>query len=64
MDFLATLDRLSHRGMLYKMRSLDVGRKFLSIVSEFLSDRRQRVGLYDKVNASIDVVPRVSQVVF
>ena len=35
----------------------DVGRPFLSIVSQFLSDRRQRVRL-----GSVDVVSGISQV--
>ena len=33
------IDRVSHCGLLYKLRSTCVGRQFLSIVSEFLSDR-------------------------
>ena len=33
--------------------------KFLSIVSEFFSDTRQRVRLEGKVNASVDVVSGV-----
>ena len=37
---------------------------FLSIVSEFLSDKRQRVRLDGKVSASVDVVSGVLQVAF
>ena len=35
---------------------LGAGGQLVSIVSEFLSERRQRVGLYGKVIASINVV--------
>ena len=42
--------------MLYKLRSIIVGGQFFFIVSEFLSDRRQRVRLDGKVTASFDVV--------
>ena len=38
-----------------------IGRQFLSIVSEFLSDRRQLVHLDGKVSASVDVVSGVPQ---
>ena len=41
------------------MRSISIGGQFLSIVSEFLSDRRQRGCLDGKVNVSVDVVSGV-----
>ena len=50
------LDMVSLRGLLYKLRGIGVGGQFLSIVSQFLSDRRQRVHLDGKVNVSVDVV--------
>ena len=56
LDFSAAFDRVSHCVMLYKLRSIGAGRQFLSIASEFLSDRRQRVRLDDKVNASVNIV--------
>ena len=43
LDFLATIDRVNHRGQLYKLTSTGVAGQFLSIMSEFPSDRRQRV---------------------
>ena len=61
MDFLATFDRVSHRGLFYKLRSVGVGGQFLYIVSEFLSDRKQRVRLDEKVSESVDVVLGVPQ---
>ena len=41
-DFSVAFDTVSHRGLLYKLRFIGFGRQFLSIVSEFPSDRRQR----------------------
>ena len=43
--FSAAFDRISHCGLLYKLRSISVGEQFLPIVLEFHSDRRQRVRL-------------------
>ena len=40
--FSAAFDRVSHSGLLYKLRSAGC-EQFLSIVSEFLSDSRKRV---------------------
>ena len=60
-DFSAAFDKVSHRGVLYKLRSIDVERQFLPIVSEFLCDRWQRVRLDDKVSALVGVVSRVPQ---
>ena len=45
LDFSAAFDRVSNRGLLYKLRLIYVGRQFLSILSEFFSDRRQHVRL-------------------
>ena len=61
LDFSAAFDRVRHRGLLYKLMSIGVGGQFLSIVSEFLSDRRQRVRLNGKVSASVDEVSGVAQ---
>ena len=54
--FSAVFVRVSHCGLLHKLRSIGVGRQFLFIISKFLSDRRQRVRLDGKVSASVDVV--------
>ena len=56
----AAFDRVSRRGMLYKLRVIRIG-QFLSVVSEFLSDRRQRLHLDGKVSMPIDVVSGVHQ---
>ena len=50
LDFSATLDKVSQRGLLCKLRSIEVEGQFLSIVSEFFIDRRQCVRLAGKVS--------------
>ena len=52
LDFSAAFDRVSHRGLLHKLWSIAVERQLLSIVSEFLSDRRQSGRLDGNVSAS------------
>ena len=59
LDFSAAFDRVSHCGLVFKLRSTGVGGQFLSIVSKFLSYRRQRVRLDSKVSASVNVVSGV-----
>ena len=61
LDFSAAYDRITHRGLFYKQRSISVGGQFLSMVSQFLSDRTQRVRLEGKVRASVNVVAGVPQ---
>ena len=43
LDFSAAFDRVSHSGLLFKLKSIGVGGCVLSISREFLSYRRQRV---------------------
>ena len=43
LDFNAAFDRVSHSGLLFKLKSISVGGSLLSICAEFLPDRRQRV---------------------
>ena len=54
------LKEFSHCCLLCKLRSIGVGGQFLSIVTEFLTYRRQRVRL-DECSASVDVVLGVPQ---
>ena len=61
MDFSAAVLRVSHCGLLYKLRSIGVEGQLLFIVSEFLSDRYQRVRLEGNVRAPVDVVSSVPQ---
>ena len=55
LNFSAAFDRVSHCSLLYKLRFIGGGGQFLFIVSQFLSDRRQRVRLDGKVSVSVDV---------
>ena len=41
--FSAAFDRVNHRGILYKLYSVDIGGSVLSILTQFLSNRSQRV---------------------
>ena len=43
LDFSAAFDRVSHSGLLFKLKSIGVGGSKLSISTEFLSDHGQRV---------------------
>ena len=56
LDLSAAVDTVSRRTLLYKLKSIDVGGQFLSIVSEFLSTGRQRMHLNGKVIALVNLV--------
>ena len=43
LDFSAAFNRVSHSGLIFKLKSIGVGGSVLSICREFLSDCRQRV---------------------
>ena len=43
LDFSATLVRVSHNGLLFKLKYIGVSGSVLTICREFFSDRRQRV---------------------
>ena len=43
LDFSAAFDRVSHSGLLFKLKSIGVISNVLSICREFIVDRRQRV---------------------
>ena len=43
LEFSAAFDRVSHSGLLFKLKSIGVGGSALSISAEFLSDHRQTV---------------------
>ena len=64
LNFSAEFYLISHRGMLYKPKSVCVGGQFLFIVSQFLRDRRQHVRLDGKVSVSVHVISEETKVVF
>ena len=43
LDFSAAFDRVNHKALIFKLRQLGVGGPFLSILTEFLSNRLQWV---------------------
>ena len=63
-EFSAEFGRVSQRGQLYKLRSIDIGGQFLSILLEFLRERRQRVRFDGKVSVTVDGVLGVPRVAF
>ena len=52
---------MSHSGLLLKLKSIDVGGSVLSICTEFLSDRRQRVVVDGAEIEWIQTISAVSQ---
>ena len=58
LDFSAVFDRVNHGGLWFKLKSIAVGGRVLSICPEFLSDRRQRV-VVD--GAAIEWIPIISR---
>ena len=61
LDFSATFDRVSQSGLLFKLKSIGVGGSVLSICTEFLSDRRQRVVVNDAASEWIPIISGVPQ---
>ena len=43
LDFSAAFDRVNHKALLFKLKQLGIGGPFFNILSEFLSNRTQRV---------------------
>ena len=43
LDISGAFDRVSHNGLLFKLKSIGVGGSVLFVCREFLSNRRQRV---------------------
>ena len=61
LDFSAAFNRVNHKALIFKLRQLGVGGPFLSILTEFLLDRQQRVvvdGQFNPFSAS----PKIGQV--
>ena len=43
LDFSAAFDRVNHKALMYKLSQLGIGGPFLNILTEFLTNRKQRV---------------------
>ena len=61
LDFSAAFDRVNHKALIFKLRQLGVGGPFLSILTEFLSNRLQRVVVDGQFNDYRGVVLGVPQ---
>ena len=61
LDFSAAFDRVSHTGLLFKLKSIGANNSVLSICREFLSNRRQRVVVDGATNEWIPIVSGMPQ---
>ena len=62
-DFCAAFDRINHQGILYELCSVGIGGSVLSILTQFLSNRSQRVmvdGCWSKLVNIMSGVPQGS----
>ena len=62
-DFSAAFDRVNHNALIYKLRQLSIGGPFLNILIDFLTDRKQCVGVdghYGEWRSVISGVPQGS----
>ena len=60
-DFSAAFDKVNHEGLLFKLRSVGVGGAVFSVISQFLSGRRQCVSVDGGLSSFVDVVSGVPQ---
>ena len=60
-DFSAAFDRVNHKCLLFKLRSVGVGGIVFSVIEEFLSGRRQCVSVDGGLSGFVDVVSGVPQ---
>ena len=61
LDFSAAFDRVNHKAFIFKLTELGVGGPFLSILTEFLSNRLQRVVVDGQFNDCRNVILSVLQ---
>ena len=60
-DFSAAFDRVNHRGLVHKLKALGIGGGLLSVITNFLSGRVQRVVVDGCFSSYVDVVSGVPQ---
>ena len=61
LDFSSAFDHVNHKALLFKLRQLGVGGPFLSILTEFLSNRLHRVVVDGQFNDYRNVTSGVPQ---
>ena len=61
LDFSAAFDHVNHKALIFKLRQLGVGGPFLSILTEFSSNRLQRVAVDGHFNDYRNVISGVPQ---
>ena len=61
LDFSVAFDKVSHSGLLFKLKSIGADGSVLSICTEFLSDRRQRVVVDGASNEWIPIISGMPQ---
>ena len=61
LDFSAAFDRVNHKALLFKLRQLGVGGVFLNIISQFLTNRRQKVVVDNIFSEEREVISGVPQ---
>ena len=59
LDFSVAFNRVNHKALIFKLRQLGVGGPFLSILTEFLSNRLQRVVVDGQFNGYRNVISGV-----
>ena len=62
LDFSAAFDRVSHSGILFKLKSIGIGGGVLPICTNFLSDRWQKVVVDGAASEWIPIISGVPQV--
>ena len=60
-DFSAAFDRVNHQGILYRLCSVGIGGSLLSILTQFLYNRSQRVMVDGCRSKLVDIVSGVPQ---
>ena len=61
LDFSAAFDRVNHEALIFKLKHLGIGGPFLNILTEFLTDRRQRVVVEGQPSEWRNVISGVPQ---
>ena len=63
LDFSSAFDRVNHKALIYKLKLLGIGGSVLGILTDFLSERRQRVsvdGSFSQFSTVLSGVPQGS----